>query len=175
MRFSRRQRLRSWLQRNSERPVDEPALRRLQGELRAAQPPDAPIPHLDRLADELHHLGGRVRFGDLTGGDEDRLFTLASLADLEAELGEAQRQLSSRQRTGDTQGVARLRMAARRARRRALRVAGNARVAATRRAVMQEMGDWLLLWLEMPEAFFDWLEVRQRTVEYRALAEGKAG
>lgn len=173
-RFSRREWLRQWLsRREATGVVAESELRRLRAALLAAMTPGSGrrAPPLLRLAEELHHLGAAVQIGDFSGGAEDRLFSLASLAALAAELRQAQAQLAAGQQAGDIAAVARLRQAARRARARALRVANHRRAQPQKRAAAQEMADWLLLWLEMPEAFFEWLELRQRTIEYIALCK----
>lgn len=167
---SRRQWLREWLARHGDLTVDEPGLRRLRGEMEAALPASVPAPALERLAEEVHDLGGRVHFGDLTGGVEDRLLSLESLTRLAAGLRDLQACLARAQQAGDGAGVERARMAARRARRRALLVARNRRAHEGKRAVKQEMADWLLLWLELPEAFFEWLPLRQRSAEYLSIA-----
>jgi len=56
--------------------------------------------------------------------------------------------------------------AGRRARESAEWVSRNARVRATVRAERSEIALWFRVWLETPEAFPDWLEVRRKSPEF---------
>ena len=56
---------------------------------------------------------------------------------------------------------------ARLGRRRAEMIARNQRVDARKREEKQEIMEWFSIWLKTPEAFFDWLEVRKQTPDYR--------
>jgi hypothetical protein len=55
---------------------------------------------------------------------------------------------------------------ARLGRRRAEMIARNHRVDARKREEKQEIVQWFRIWLETPDAFFDWLDVRKQTPEY---------
>jgi len=68
---------------------------------------------------------------------------------------------------GDRDAVARLCEVARLGRRRALMIARNPRVAESRRRQKLEIARWFQLWLENPDAFFDWLELRKNSPEFR--------
>ena len=50
---------------------------------------------------------------------------------------------------------------------RARMIAGNKRVAAARRAEKEEVRQWFRVWLENPEVFFDWLEVRKQAPDFK--------
>lgn len=52
-------------------------------------------------------------------------------------------------------------------RRRAEMIARNAKVEARKRAQKEEIAQWFRVWLETPDAFFDWLEVRKATEEFQ--------
>jgi hypothetical protein len=52
-------------------------------------------------------------------------------------------------------------------RRRAEMIARNPRVDAQKRAEKQEIVEWFRIWLETPEAFFDWLEIRKASPDFR--------
>ena len=56
---------------------------------------------------------------------------------------------------------------ARLGRRRAEMIARNPRVDARKREQKQEIVQWFRIWLETPDAFFDWLDVRKQSPEYR--------
>lgn len=158
----------AWLSRRPCGVIAEPELRELQAELHGAAPGKKP-PSLSRLAEIVHEAGAAVRFDDFGGGPEDRILSLHSLAALEQSIGQLQQHLLAAQRAQDLEAVQRSRLAARRTRRRSLWIANNTRVAATKRALKQEMADWLLVWLEMPDAFFEWLPLRKRTEEFQRL------
>ena len=55
---------------------------------------------------------------------------------------------------------------ARLGRRRAEMIARNPRVDAHKREEKQEMVQWFRIWLETPDAFFDWLDVRKQSPEF---------
>ncbi len=61
----------------------------------------------------------------------------------------------------------RVREVARRGRRRAEMIARNQKVDAQKREEKEEISHWFAIWLETPEAFFDWLEVRKQSPEFR--------
>ncbi len=56
---------------------------------------------------------------------------------------------------------------ARLGRRRAEMIARNPRVDAQKREEKKEMLEWFRIWLETPETFFDWLDVRKESPDYR--------
>jgi hypothetical protein len=51
-------------------------------------------------------------------------------------------------------------------RRRAEMIARNPRVDAKKREEKQEILEWFRIWLQTPETFFDWLDVRKRSPDY---------
>jgi len=55
---------------------------------------------------------------------------------------------------------------AREGRRRAQMIAGNSKVAPAKRAEKREIQQWFRVWLETPEVFFDWLELRKKAPEF---------
>lgn len=59
-------------------------------------------------------------------------------------------------------GVARL------GKRRAEMIAHNHKVEPQKRAEKEEIANWFRIWLETPDAFFDWLDVRKRSPEFKA-------
>jgi hypothetical protein len=170
-RISRKHLVAEWLAAFGGPCVSEPDLRELRQYLAGALPDKHP-PALPRLAEIVFEAGARVRFGEYGGGDEDRLLSLDTLESVEAGLRRLHDYLTRAQQAGDIAGVERARMTARRVRRRALWIAHNQRVAQPKRLVKQEMADWLLLWLEMPDAFFEWLILRKRTPDYQQIMHG---
>jgi hypothetical protein len=68
---------------------------------------------------------------------------------------------------GDRTAANRVLEVARLGRRRAEMIARNRRVDARKRAEKQEIVNWFRIWLETPDAFFDWLEMRKQSPEFR--------
>jgi hypothetical protein len=48
-------------------------------------------------------------------------------------------------------------------------LAANPRVSPDKRAEKREIATWFRIWLETPELFFDWLELRKASEEFRRL------
>lgn len=59
-------------------------------------------------------------------------------------------------------GIARL------GKRRAEMISHNHKVEPHKRAEKEEIATWFRIWLETPDAFFDWLDVRKQSPEFRA-------
>ena len=53
-------------------------------------------------------------------------------------------------------------------RRRAEMIARNRAVDPEKRAQKEEIAHWFGIWLETPDAFFDWLEMRKQSPEFQA-------
>ena len=50
---------------------------------------------------------------------------------------------------------------------RAQSMARNPRVNPAKRREKEEIAAWFKVWLELPDAFFDWLELRKRSEEFQ--------
>ena len=68
---------------------------------------------------------------------------------------------------GERAAVERVREVARLGRRRAEMIARNNKVETQKRAEKEEVAHWFAIWLETPDAFFDWLEVRKQSPEFQ--------
>jgi hypothetical protein len=68
---------------------------------------------------------------------------------------------------GERDEAERVREVARLGRRRAEMIARNRKVEGRKRAEKEEIAHWFAIWLETPDAFFDWLEVRKQTPAFR--------
>lgn len=99
--------------------------------------------------DEFAHL---LRFGTLEEAE-------ATLRRLDAMWRESRA-------SGDAPRAVRVLQIAREGRRRAQMIAGNQRVAPEKRREKEEIRQWFRVWLETPESFFDWLELRKRAPEF---------
>lgn len=79
-------------------------------------------------------------------------------------------------RKRDSEGLRRVRETALKGKQRAQMIARNATVDARKRAEKEEIAQWFTVWLQTPEIFDDWLELRRRSRDYRERfsAEGDA-
>jgi len=68
---------------------------------------------------------------------------------------------------GERAEAERVREVARLGRRRAEMIARNRKVDSRKRAEKEEIAHWFAIWLETPDAFFDWLEVRKQSPAFR--------
>jgi hypothetical protein len=68
---------------------------------------------------------------------------------------------------GERAAEARVLEVARLGRRRAEMIARNHKVEPEKRAEKEEVARWFSVWLEQPDAFFDWLEIRKQSPEFR--------
>lgn len=68
---------------------------------------------------------------------------------------------------GERAAVERVREIGRLGRRRAEMIAHNHKVDRAKRAEKLEIAQWFAVWLETPDAFFDWLELRKRSPEFQ--------
>lgn len=68
---------------------------------------------------------------------------------------------------GERAAAERAREIARLGRRRAEMIAHNQKVDAGKREEKAEIARWFAIWLETPDVFFDWLEVRKQSPEFR--------
>jgi hypothetical protein len=79
-------------------------------------------------------------------------------------------------RANDRAGLRRVRETGLKGKQRAQMIAGNRNVDERKRAEKAEIARWFTVWLEQPEIFQDWLELRRRSKEFRALfAEEETG
>ena len=70
---------------------------------------------------------------------------------------------------GERPAIERVREVGRLGRRRAEMIAHNHKVDPAKRAEKLEISRWFAVWLETPDVFFDWLEVRKQTPEFKGL------
>jgi len=68
---------------------------------------------------------------------------------------------------GERAAAERVREVARLGRRRAEMIARNHKVDVLKRAEKEEIAHWFGIWLETPDAFFDWLEVRKQSRDFQ--------
>jgi hypothetical protein len=69
---------------------------------------------------------------------------------------------------GEHAAVERVLNVARLGKRRAEMISRNQKVEAPKRAEKEEIANWFRIWLETPDAFFDWLDVRKESAEFKS-------
>jgi hypothetical protein len=69
---------------------------------------------------------------------------------------------------GENAAVGRVLSVARLGKRRAEMIARNHKVEPRKREEKEEIAGWFRIWLETPDAFFDWLDVRKQSPEFKA-------
>jgi hypothetical protein len=135
----------------------------------------------DYVASILQQAGKRVvlsRRADTEEKYEEQFHDLLHFATLEeaemclVRLDELWRKFTAE---GERAAAARVLEVGRMGRRRAEMIAHNRKVEQHKRAAKAEIARWFALWLDTPDLFFDWLEVRKHSAEYLALAAAAGG
>jgi len=95
------------------------------------------------------------------------LLHFATLEDAEMCLVRLDELLRKFQAEGENAAAERVLEVARLGRRRAEMIARNHKVDPEKRAEKEEIMQWFKVWLETPDAFFDWLEVRKASADFQ--------
>lgn len=134
----------------------------------------------DYIAGVLETAGLRVVWStkaDTEGKYEEEfrdLLHFATLEDAEMCLMRLDELMRKFREEGEKTAVERVLEVARLGRRRAEMIARNPKVDPEKRAEKEEIIQWFKIWLETPETFFDWLELRKQTPEFQRLFGGRA-
>ena len=109
--------------------------------------------------------------GEKRGGEQEEsefahVLRFGTLEEAEATLRRLDGMWRESREAKDAARAERVLELAREGRRRAQMIAGNRRVAAEKRAEKEEIRQWFRVWLEAPETFFDWLELRKASAEF---------
>ncbi len=91
-----------------------------------------------------------------------------TLQDAEVSLMRLDELMRRFQHHGEPAAVERVLNVARLGKRRAEMIARNHKVQAQKRAEKEEMASWFRIWLETPDAFFNWLDVRKESAEFKS-------
>jgi hypothetical protein len=127
----------------------------------------------DYIADVLKAAGMRVQLTEREEAEErfeeefDDILHFKTLQDAEVSLTRLDELMRRFQEHGEKAAVDRVRDIARLGKRRAEMIARNRKVEAKKREEKKEISEWFRIWLETPEAFFDWMEVRKASPEFR--------
>ena len=127
----------------------------------------------DYVVSVLEEAGMRVSWttrADAEGQYEEEFADLLHFSTLEEaemcliRLDELFRKFESE---GERAATERVREVAQLGRRRAEMISRNHKVDAKKRGEKEEIAHWFAIWLETPDAFFDWLEVRKQSPAFR--------
>src|SRR5271166_4411595 len=126
----------------------------------------------DYIADVLKDAGWKVVL-NLQEEAEDQyeeefedLLHFKTLEDAEVSIMRLDELMRKFREKGELAAVERVLNVARLGKRRAEMIARNHKVESHKRAEKEEMASWFRIWLETPDAFFDWLDVRKQWPEF---------
>jgi hypothetical protein len=95
------------------------------------------------------------------------LLHFKTLGDAEVSLTRLDELMRKFRAHGEKAAVERVLDVARLGKRRAEMIARNNKVDARKRVEKEEIANWFRIWLETPDAFFDWLDVRKQSPEFQ--------
>ncbi|MGB9466262.1 MAG: hypothetical protein WBR10_14225, partial [Candidatus Acidiferrum sp.] len=95
------------------------------------------------------------------------LLHFKTLEDAEVSIMRLDELMRKFQAHGEHAAVERVLGVARLGKRRAEMISRNHKVEANKRAEKVEIASWFRIWLETPDAFFDWLDVRKQSPDFR--------
>jgi ssDNA-binding replication factor A large subunit len=128
----------------------------------------------DYIADVLKNAGIKVALTLQEEAEEqyeeefEDLLHFKTLEDAEVSIMRLDELMRKFQAHGEHSAVERVLNVARLGKRRAEMIARNPKVEAPKRAEKVEISSWFRIWLETPDVFFDWLDVRKQSPEFRA-------
>jgi len=126
----------------------------------------------DYIADVLKGAGLRVTWTTTTDSEElyeeefEDLLHFRTLEDAEMCLVRLDELWRKFRGEGERAAAERVQEVARLGKRRAEMIARNPKVEARKRTEKEEIAHWFRIWLETPDAFFDWLDVRKQSPEF---------
>ncbi|HEY6126961.1 MAG TPA: hypothetical protein VIW23_02155 [Candidatus Acidoferrum sp.] len=127
----------------------------------------------DYIADVLQSAGWRVVLTQQEEAEDqfeeefEDLLHFKTLGDAEVSLMRLDELLRRFRAHGETAASERVLEVARLGKRRAEMIARNHKVEVHKREEKEEIAGWFRVWLENPDAFFDWLDVRKQTPDFR--------
>jgi hypothetical protein len=127
----------------------------------------------DYIAEVLNSAGWKVVLTQREEAEEEYeeefedLLHFKTLEDAEVSLTRLDELMRKFRAHGEKAAVERVLDVARLGKRRAEMIARNRKVDAHKRAEKVEIGSWFRIWLETPDAFYDWLDVRKKSPEFR--------
>jgi hypothetical protein len=128
----------------------------------------------DYIADVLKEAGIRVALSlqeeaeDQYEEEFEDLLHFKTLEDAEVSIMRLDELMRKFRAKGEQAAAERVLNVGRLGKRRAEMIARNHKVEAQKRAEKQEIANWFRIWLETPDVFFDWLDVRKQSPEFQA-------
>lgn len=126
------------------------------------------------IAEVLKDAGLRVSLSQQEEAEEqyeeefEDLLHFKTLEDAEVSIMRLDELMRKFQTQGERAAVQRVLGVARLGKRRAEMIARNPKVEPQKRAEKVEIANWFRIWLETPDAFFDWLDVRKQSPEFQS-------
>ena len=127
---------------------------------------------MEYIADVLKDAGQKVAINQQEEAEEqyeeefDDLLHFKTLEDAEVSIMRLDELMHNFRSKGENAAVERVLNVARLGKRRAEMISRNSKVEAHKRAEKAEIAGWFRIWLETPDAFFDWLEVRKQAPDF---------
>jgi hypothetical protein len=124
------------------------------------------------IADVLKAMGWKVQLTEREEAEErfeeefEDILHFKTLKDAEVSLTRLDELLRRFKAHGEPAAMERVREIARLGKRRAEMISQNRKVEARKREEKKEIAEWFRIWLETPDTFFDWLEVRKASPEF---------
>lgn len=125
------------------------------------------------IADVLKSMGWKVQLTEREEAEErfeeefEDILHFKTLQDAEVSLTRLDELLRRFRAHGEPAAVERVLEIARLGKRRAEMISHNRKVEQAKRDEKKEIAEWFRIWLETPDAFFDWLEVRKSSSDFR--------
>ena len=127
----------------------------------------------DYITEVLKSMGWKVQLTEREEAEErfeeefEDILHFKTLQDAEVSLTHLDELLRRFRTHGEKAAVERVLEVARLGKRRAEMISRNRKVEALKREEKREIAEWFRIWLETPDAFFDWLEVRKASPDFR--------
>jgi hypothetical protein len=126
----------------------------------------------DYIIEVLKGAGWKVQITEREEAEErfeeefEDILHFKTLQDAEVSITHLDELLRRFRAHGEKAAVARVLETARLGKRRAEMISRNRKVESHKRAEKKEIAEWFRIWLETPDAFFDWLELRKSSPEF---------
>jgi hypothetical protein len=127
----------------------------------------------DYISDVLEAMGWKVQLSEREEAEErfeeefEDILHFTTVHDAEVSLTRLDELLRRFRAHGEKAAIERVLEIARLGKRRAEMISHNRKVEVRKREEKKEIAEWFRIWLEAPDAFFDWLEVRKTSPEFR--------
>ena len=125
------------------------------------------------IGEVLKATGWKVQLSEREEAEErfeeefEDILHFKTLGDAEVSLTRLDELLRRFRAHGERAAVERVLEIARLGKRRAEMISHNRKVEAQKRDEKREIAEWFRIWLEAPDTFFDWLEVRKASSDFR--------